>query len=123
MTAWRYAESREVATEALTLSHQVGPDQATVRARTALGCDLAYLGDSDQGLRELHLAIELAEAIGDHLARIHRGLVIGRAWGCRGVGVWAWVTLTSLSGCSTLRFWSRRSSAGWSGRVARLVGR
>jgi ATP/maltotriose-dependent transcriptional regulator MalT len=74
VTAWRYAESREVATEALTLSHQVGADQATVRARTALGCDLTYLGDSDQGVRELHLAIELAETIGDHLG-LHRAYV------------------------------------------------
>ena len=73
-TAWRHGESRKVATEALTLARQVGADQATVRARTALGCDLTYLGDSDQGLRELHLAIELAEAIGDRLG-LHRAYV------------------------------------------------
>jgi DNA-binding CsgD family transcriptional regulator/tetratricopeptide (TPR) repeat protein len=74
VTAWRYAESREVATEAVRLSLQVGTDEATVRGRTALGCDLAYLGDSDQGLRELHLAIELAEATGDRVG-LHRAYV------------------------------------------------
>ena len=74
VTAWRYAESRKVATEALRLARQVAADEATVRARTALGCDLAYLGDSDQGLRELHLAIELAEAIGDRVG-LHRAYV------------------------------------------------
>jgi ATP/maltotriose-dependent transcriptional regulator MalT len=73
-TAWRHGESRKVATEALALAQRVGADQATVRARTVLGSDLTYLGDSDQGLRELHLAIELAEAIGDHPG-LHRAYV------------------------------------------------
>ena len=73
-TAWRYDESREVATEALTLAHQVGADWATVRARTVLGSDLTYLGDTTHGLRELHLAVELAEAIGDQVG-LHRAYV------------------------------------------------
>jgi DNA-binding CsgD family transcriptional regulator len=67
MTAWRHAESLPLAEQALALARQLGAPEAEVRALTVLGCDLAYLGRSGEGVAHFQHALRLAEEAGDHL--------------------------------------------------------
>jgi DNA-binding NarL/FixJ family response regulator len=65
MLAWRHEESRPICEEALALARAVGARSAELRAVAVLGVDLAYLGQSDEGLEKLWLARRLAEESGD----------------------------------------------------------
>jgi DNA-binding CsgD family transcriptional regulator/tetratricopeptide (TPR) repeat protein len=65
MLAWRHEESRPICEQALTLARAVGAHAAELRARAVLGVDLAYLGDGDEALEQLRLALRLAEQDGD----------------------------------------------------------
>ena len=66
MLGWRHQESLAASEEALALARTVGAGEAEVRALTVRGVDLAYLGRADEGVAELHLALQRAEEIGDH---------------------------------------------------------
>ena len=71
--AWRHAESLPICEQALALARDVGAREAEVRALTARGSDLAYLGRGEQGVGDLRQALQLAEAIGDRIG-------LERAW-------------------------------------------
>ena len=66
MLGWRHQESLAVADEALALARTVGAGEAEVRALTVRGVGLAYLGRADEGVAELHRALQRAEEVGDH---------------------------------------------------------
>ena len=66
MLGWRHQESLAASEEALALARTVGAGEAEVRALTVRGVDLAYLGRADEGVAELHLALQRAEELGDH---------------------------------------------------------
>jgi DNA-binding CsgD family transcriptional regulator/tetratricopeptide (TPR) repeat protein len=66
MMAWRYADSLPVSRVALALARDVGAGDAEVRALTVVGCDLVYLGSSEEGIRCIRSALRLAEEIRDY---------------------------------------------------------
>jgi DNA-binding CsgD family transcriptional regulator len=70
---WRHAESLPICEQALALARDVGAREAEVRALTALGTDLAYLGRGEEGVAHHHEALQLAEEIGDRIG-------LERAW-------------------------------------------
>jgi DNA-binding CsgD family transcriptional regulator/tetratricopeptide (TPR) repeat protein len=71
--ASRRSESLPICEQALALARDVGAGPAEVRALTVRGSNLAYLGSSEEGIAELHRALELAEQIGDRIG-------LDRAW-------------------------------------------
>ena len=71
--AWRHAESLPICDEALALARDVGAREAEVRALTARGSGLAYLGHGEEGVADLRQALQLAEEIGDRIG-------LERAW-------------------------------------------
>ncbi len=66
MLGWRHQESLAASEEALALARTVGAGEAEVRALTVRGVALAYLGRADEGVAELHRALQHAEELGDH---------------------------------------------------------
>jgi DNA-binding CsgD family transcriptional regulator/tetratricopeptide (TPR) repeat protein len=66
MLAWRHQESLAASEEALALARAVGAGEAEIRALTARGVDLAYIGRAEEGVAELSHALQRAEDIGDH---------------------------------------------------------
>ena len=71
--AWRRAESLPISEQALALARAVGAREAEVRALTVRGSVLAYLGRSEEGIADLHQALQLAEEFDDHIG-------LDRAW-------------------------------------------
>jgi DNA-binding CsgD family transcriptional regulator/tetratricopeptide (TPR) repeat protein len=67
MVAWAHAESLPIAEQALALARRIGAGTAEVRALTAQGADLAYLGRAEKGLACLRRALQLAEEIDDRI--------------------------------------------------------
>jgi DNA-binding CsgD family transcriptional regulator len=65
MLGWRHDESRVVCEQALELARRVGARRSELRALGVLGVDLAYLGRTEEGLRHLWAALDLAENGGD----------------------------------------------------------
>jgi tetratricopeptide (TPR) repeat protein len=67
----RYRESRELCEEAIAIAGQLGTLAEEGDARRALGVDLAFLGDLEAGVEQLHQARRIAEAVGkvDEVAR------------------------------------------------------
>jgi DNA-binding CsgD family transcriptional regulator len=60
----RFAETREVAEEAIAIAKQAGARAEEANARTALGTALVNLGEVDAGLAELQAAVRLATQAG-----------------------------------------------------------
>jgi DNA-binding CsgD family transcriptional regulator/tetratricopeptide (TPR) repeat protein len=67
----RYRESRQLCEEAIAIAGQLGTLAEEGDARRALGVDLAFLGDLEAGVEQLHQARRIAEAVGkvDEVAR------------------------------------------------------
>jgi DNA-binding CsgD family transcriptional regulator/tetratricopeptide (TPR) repeat protein len=65
---WRFDESQAICEQALELAGALGASDVEIRARTTLGCDLAYLGRTADGLAQLDRALDAAHRIADPVA-------------------------------------------------------
>jgi DNA-binding CsgD family transcriptional regulator len=73
MTLDRFAESRSMAEQAVTLARQVADPAAEANATVTLGFDLAYLGEPERADRLVVEGRRLGERVGDVLS-------VGRSW-------------------------------------------
>jgi DNA-binding CsgD family transcriptional regulator/tetratricopeptide (TPR) repeat protein len=63
MLDWRHQESLDISRRALDVARAVGDDTAELRAMVVHATSLAYLGHTDEGLAQLRVAVERAEAL------------------------------------------------------------